>query len=282
MGLKTIAYGLQAAGKTAFAVTMAEVGNIGVIDSEERWQWYTEPHPTVAPRKPSEAAIKAGAPADVYANPRIIRRDKKWLPKSDNVIWLVQTMDPMLAWTCSKIWANDPSIVGQVRDSASVLWDMLQDTRETVSANGKELGGLSWAPVKKVDRRMIYTLIESGQHFILNAHKQEIMDKEMHVIGSKPWVEKRSPHWVDLILQFARGSEDKVPKCRIEEEKILGGLNDALAKGTVVMGPTFKQILELAGGARAAVTAATPLSTIDSNTKALVNETTGQPVIQGS
>lgn len=275
MGLKIISYGLFGSGKTALAATMAEVCDIGVVDSEQRWQWYTEPHPTVKPKRPSDAAIKAGAPADVYANPRILRHDVAWLPKSENVIWLVQTMDPNLAWECGKIWGRDKSIGGQVRDSASVLWDMLQDTRETVSANGKELGGLSWGPVKRVDRRMHYTLIESGQHYILNAHKQEMYNKEMQVIGSKPWVEKRSPHWVDLVLQTAFGSEDKAPKVRIEEEKLLGGIGGALKKGSVMHEPTFKKILMAAGGMREAITAATPIDVIDSNTKALVNETAG-------
>jgi len=45
--------------------------------------------------------------------------------------------------------------------------------------------------------------------------------------------------------------------------------------------PTFKKLLMAAGGLREAITAATPMDVIDSNTKALVNETSGQPLIPG-
>jgi hypothetical protein len=281
MGLKLLDYGLFGCGKTNFAATMAEVCDIGVIDTESRWQYYTDPHPTVKPKRPSDEAVKRGVPPLIYANPRRLRQDIAWLPKSEHVIWLVQTMDPTEAWECRKIWGTDPSIGGQVCDSASVIWDMLQDSRETHSANGKELGGLSWAPVKRVDRRMTYTILEVGQHFIANCHKQEIMNKEMQVTGSRPWAEKRMAHWFDLVLQFAFGSEDAAPKARIEEEKILGGMGGALKKGTVLAAPTFKQILTLAGGERKVLTDVLPQSTIDERTQQLVNQVAAMPPIPG-
>lgn len=281
MGLKCLDFGLFGSGKTGFAATMAEICDIGVIDTEQRWQHYTDPHPTAKPKVPSAAAIKAGCPPLIYANPRILisRPDLTWLPKTNHIIWLVQTMDPNIAWECRKIWATDPTIGGQVVDSASVLWDMLQDSRDT---ENEKLGGLSWAPVKRLDRRMTYTNVNSGQHYIANCHKQELMDKEMHIIGSRPWAEKRSGHWFDLVLQFVFSSEDKAPKLRVDEEKILGGVAGALKKGTIIDGgPTFKQILTRAGGDRSVVTKMESIEQVEISTQKLVNQTASSPSIPG-
>lgn len=281
MGLKLLDYSEPGCGKTVFAATMAEVCDIGVVDTEARWQYLTDPHPTAKPKRPSEEAIKRGVPELIYANPRRLRQDVPFLPKTDHVIWLVQTMDPTEAWECRKIWGTDPTIGGQVADSGSVLWDMLQDSRQEFSDAGKPLGGLSWAPVKKVARRMVYSILETEQHFIENCHKQEMMSKEMVVTGSRPWNEKRAAHWFDIVMQFARGSEDPAPKARIERQKILGGIGGALKEGTVLVAPTFKQILTLAGGERKVLNVAPKQSSIDERTQQLVNQTALVPSIPG-
>lgn len=274
MGLKIVAYGAVGEGKSIFCLTMAEVCNVGVIDTEQRWQHLTDPHPTVKPKFPGAEAVKRGVPADVYANPRIIRHDVPWLPKSQNVIWLVQTMDPQYAWECSKIWAQDPEIGGQVRDSASVLWDMLQDSRDP----DPSLGGLAWVPVKKADRRMVYTLLESKQHWVLVAHVQETMNAEMKVTGTKPWIEKKSPHWADLVLRFSYSNLDPAPKCVVEKQKVLGGLGGAgLKLGTQFLGATFRQIMEKAGGERGLVSKAAALGEIEANTKRLLTGASAAP-----
>lgn len=270
MGLKQISYGAFGSGKTAFAATMAEVCSIGVIDTEQRWQYYTEPHPTEKPLVPRDPSMLG---ADAYANPRALRQDVDWLPKTSNVIWLVQTMDPMHAWEVSKIWARDGGIGGQVRDSASVLWDMLQDSRDT----DPSLGGLAWVPVKRTDRRMVYTLLEGRQHWILIAHLQELMNSEMKVIGTKPWVEKKSPHWADVVMQHVFSSEWPRPKMRVEKEKILGGRGGGLKVGTVLEAPTFRQVLELAGGDRTVVNKPARLDEIEARTKNLLAQVASSP-----
>lgn len=286
MGLKILNYGMEGSGKTAFAVTLSEVGNIGVVDTESRWQFYTEPHPTAKPKKPSDAKLAAAPPEIkavlemVYANPRRIRQDVPWLPRNDNIIWLVQTLDPSYAWEVSKIWARDKSICGQVQDSRSVIWDLLGDTRKTHSASGKELGGLAWEPVKKTDRRMNYTLIEGEQHFVLNAHKQELMNSKMEVIGTRAWAEKRTGHWIDLTLLFATSSISGLPCARVEKEKILGGLGGALKLGTILDHPNFKQILALSG-LQANVAPVGSIDAILERTDKLVNQIAASPVIQG-
>ncbi len=258
MGLKVIVDGAFGSGKTALAATLAEVGPVGVCDSEQRWQYYTVPHPHIQPRTamPPEIMVALNPAGDgklakawtavyveAYAAPRMLRQDVAWLPKTENVVWLVQTMDPINAWNVTRIWANDAGIKGLVKDSASVYWDILQDAVDRSS----NLGGLAWTPVKRTDRRSTYTLLKSGKHWILTAHTQEKMNAKMEVVARVPWVEKKNPHWADLVLRMHFQENEKVPRCEVVKEKILGGKGGALRKGVIVSGLTFGKLLSMAG-----------------------------------
>ena len=273
MGLKVIADGEFGAGKTGFAVSANEVGPMGAVDTEQRWQWYTTPHPTVKPRiePPKEmlATLTGGNPAaeqfwrDIYriayGLPRQVRQDKTWLPKSEHVIWLVQTMDPILSWNVTRVWALDPEIVTLVKDSASVLWDILQDSKPVKlnEAGEDTLGGLGWTPVKRTDRRSTYTLLKSGKNWILTAHIQDKMNKKMEIIARVPWLEKKNPHWSDIIIRFHNDVDWPAPKAEVVKEKVLGGVEGKLKVGSKAEGLTFKRLLMAAGAELA--TAAPPL-----------------------
>lgn len=292
MGLKLIVDGAYGTGKTGFAATLAEVGPIGVADSEQRWQHYTVPHPTERPRTQPPAGLLemlmgpgpftdlqakqlreawTKAYAAAYAHPRQIRDDVAWLPKTANVVWVAQTMDPIQAWNTSRVWALDPGIVGIVKDSESVYWDVLQDLRE----DDEKKGGLTWAPIKRTSRRMVYTLMKSGKHWILVAHTQDIMNKAMEVIDTRPWVEKKNPHWADICLQFTR-QENTAPRATVRREKVAAGKAGALAQGKVLVSPSFKGLLGLCGSLPDLIeTPSDTMEQIEARAKAAVSRVAG-------
>lgn len=273
MGLKVIAYGAWGSGKTAFAASAAEVGPMGVVDNEQRWQHYTIPHPTEKARK----YLHEGTEIPAYAYPRLLRQDVAWLPRTEHTIWLVQTMEPGLAWACVQAWAKDPSIKTQVLDSASVLWDLLSDGAYEAQAENEKLGGLAWVPVKKTFRRITFAMMASGQNWIQIAHRQEILDKAMRVQDVRPWTEKKSPHWADIIAQFVLG-EKGLPRMRVEKEKVLGGAGGtALKSGTILEAPTFKQVLVLAGEREALPTGSPNMEEIERRASATVAAVAGTP-----
>lgn len=304
MGLKVVADGFAGAGKTAFAVSMSEVGTIGVVDTESRWQWYTETHPSMKARpeipgallgqliradEPNPAAARAhwqGVYAHAYGLPRRVRQDVTWLARNDNTIWLAQTMDPILAWHITRVWALDQEIVGIVKDSGSVLWDILQDSKpvklDPVTGEDK-LGGLAWTPVKRTDRRATFTLLKSGKHWIYTAHIQEKMNSKMEVVSTNPWLEKKNPHWADLVIRFHNGPDLKRPRAEVRADKVLGGKGGALRLGSTHEGLTFKRLLDLAGAEFASALAGSSetMEQIDERTKRAVQMVGASPYAKG-
>lgn len=211
----------------------------------------------------------AGVYVQAYAHPRQVRQDVSWLPKTGNVVWLLQTMDPIAAWNVTKVWAQDETIIGFVKDSASVYWDILQDLKDP----DEKLGGLAWAPIKRTDRRMTYTLLKSAKHWIITAHTQEKMNAKMEVTARVPWVEKKNPHWADLCVRFHFQPEDAAPRAEVVREKVAGGKDGLLKQGRVVKAPTFKKFMELTGAVPDLVQAEQPtMEAIEARAKAAITQ----------
>lgn len=230
MGLKMITFAPYKSGKTVFGLTMAELGPIGIVDTEQRIQWYTTPHPSVKPA------------AFPYDKPRALRPDLAFFPQNSYVVHLVETMEIAVAGRAIEAWTKDPDIFGVTLDSGSILWDLLQDTRDE---SDPKTAMLSWTPVKRTNRRLFYALMSGGKHVVVSSHSQDVYKKvgrELTVTGVRPWLEKKSPHWCDLVLEFAFPDGAAAPGCRVAGEGIGGA--GGLTKGKIIGDPTFKKILD--------------------------------------
>lgn len=212
MGLKAIAFGSYKSGKSVFGLSLAEVGPIGLIDTEYRMEWYTTPI----------IGIPATPPRLYYTNERRVRPTLPFLSKATHPIYLVQTQEVGVAGAAIEAWAKDPAISGIVIDSGSVLWDLLQDTRDE---SDPKTAMLSWTPVKKTNRRLMYAAMASGKHLLITAHTQDRykkVGKELVVDGVRPWLEKKTPHWADLTLQFLYPEGAPHPVVQIDGEGVGG------------------------------------------------------------
>jgi hypothetical protein len=231
VGLKTIGFASYKSGKTVFGLTMAEVGNIGVVDTESRVQWYTIPHPN----KTKEVMFP-------YNNPRLLRPDLHFLPKTENIIYLVETMELGVAGKAIQEFSKNNAIVGMSIDSGSILWDELQATRDD---SDPKMSMLSWTPIKRTNRRLLYAMTSGNKHVFLSAHAQVMMKKvgsELVETGIKPWLEKKTPHWADIVLEFNYPDDAPYPAFRVAGEGIGGA--GGLTRGKIVEDPTFKKLLD--------------------------------------
>lgn len=236
MGLKTIGYGPYKSGKSVFGLSMAEVGHIGLIDTEDRMEWYTAPPASPVPVEPFP-----------FDNPRLVR-PLPFLAGARHVVYLVQTKEIAVAGRAIEAWTRDARIAGIVIDSGSVLWDLLQDTRDE---SDPRTAMLSWTPVKRTNRRLMYAAMSGGKHLLITAHTQEKYKKvgrELAVDGVRPWLEKKTPHWADLTLEFAYPDNSPHPVARVDGEG-LGG-QGGLVRGAIIgdpgkgeKAPTFGGIL---------------------------------------
>jgi len=237
MGLKAIAFGSYKSGKTAFGLSMAALGPVGVIDTEDRLEWYTVP------------AVTQPRPFP-FDNPRRVR-PLPFLAAATGIIYLVQTKEVGRVGQAVEGFTRDASLVGVVIDSGSVVWDLLQDTRDE---SDPRTAMLSWAPVKKTNRRLMYAAMSGGKHLLITAHTQEKFTKvgrELVVSGVRPWLEKKTPHWADLTLEFTYPDGAPHPVMRVDGEGVGG--QGGIVRGAILgdytktppePAPTFPGLLQ--------------------------------------
>jgi hypothetical protein len=247
VGLKLVPFGPNKVGKTVFGLTMAEVGPIGVIDTEGRHQWYTLPL-VDAPKRPFP-----------YDNPRRVRPDLDMLRANPTLqaafasahpIYLVQTVDLEKTRLATKAWNNDADIVGIDLDSGSITWDMLMSTRDD---SDERKAMLSWGPVKAWDKLYKIGLTGGNKHVIILAHAQEKLKMVKRPDGSNefitekivPRLEKYSGHWADMVVTFDYPEGAKFPTLIVIDEGTGGA--GGLRRGAKMPDPTFKKLLDRLG-----------------------------------
>lgn len=246
MGLRVIVSAPYKHGKTVLGVTVAELGPIGVLDSESRWQHFTAPHPSISPSK---------FPFD---SPRAIRTDNGMCETNPvlraslsraSVAYVVQTKDIGEAGRAVAEFTGHPDITGIVIDSGSVYWDLFQDTRDD---SDPKTAMLSWTPIKRYLKRFHYALDFGGKHVLETAHVQDIIKKvgsEFIKAGERPWLEKKTPHWADLVGTLDYPENAPFPTFIVTGEGIGG--SGGLRRGARVENPTFAKLVAMAGSAAA-------------------------------
>ncbi len=242
MGLRVIASAQFKMGKTVFALSMAELGPIGVLDSEGRWQHYTKKHPTIKPGLfPYHCPVLPKLDnAMCKNNPKLLAALKK-----ATVIYVVQTKDLQEGGRAVAEWTTNPDLIGIVIDSGSVLWDLFQDTRDD---SDPKTAMLSWTPIKKFLKRFHYSLDYGGKHIIETAHVQDVIKKvgsEFVTTGQRPWLEKKTPHWADMTISFEYPQGAKWPSLIVEGEGIGGA--GGLTRGVKMENCTFGELVRLTG-----------------------------------
>lgn len=274
-GLKAILFGTYKVGKTVMALSSAELGNVGYVDTERRLHLYTRPEPAARLPEAALAALiagiirKGGSPKAAedfarkvaYANPRRLRLDldrinsnpvaaEAFKRGAENIIWLVQSEELNVAKLSVEVWSFDDEIKTLVTDSASIHWDLMQDTIDQLDEKVRMLG---WGDVKRFDRRYRYALMNSNKHAILIAQLQEkgkmVKDgggkTQWQITGVVPWIEKKAPHWADLIARFETEPKTGLPRMIITGEG-MGGPN-GLCVNTAVNNPTFAGLVKRIG-----------------------------------
>jgi len=268
MGLKEISFAPFKMGKTVHALSAVELGDVGYIDNEFHARPYLHPHATLKPRgKPFQMPMQTRTDLHMcQANPTIGQAFA-----SRNTVYLFESMDFGDQMAAVEAFSNEPSIATIVLDSGSIIWDLLGDVadelnEESARKNAEKgrgdqstLGRLAWNKPKKYNRRMFYACMRSGKHIIMTSHQQENWkeggDGKLVLVGVKPWLEKKSPHWADLTVEFALPDAKRdtstgdlvygVPSVKVVGENLGGGPNGCFVKGTVIKNPTFKQLVDL-------------------------------------
>lgn len=245
---KVIPWGPAKVGKTTFALSAVEVGPLAVIDNEGRIQWYTEPHPTVAPR------------AFPYDNPRRVRpylpmleRNEKLRKAFDtpNPIYLVETVSYEKTDDVAVVFGKDPEIAAIDFDSASMLWKMLAGSREV---DDDDAYGRSWGPVYAWDDMFKAKLISCRKHIILIAQMKEkkapILQpdgkRKMQVVDFMPLMAKGSQHWADVAARLDLDPGVPYPTLEVTDE----GTGGQVVRGQRIENPTFAELLALVEGRR--------------------------------
>lgn len=259
---KTIAFSPPKTGKTVFGLTMFECGTIYIIDTEARVHHYTVPHPGVDP---------ASFPFD---NPRIPRLDNHMVQSNPvlkaafeagiskgHKIYLVQSIALDVIKDALYAFNRSPEIFGGVVDSSTVIWDYIMDLRDTSNDVGSGTDLKSWIGPKTYNRRMFHGFIASGKHVLVTAHPQEklklkeLADGRREFVVDKviPHVEKKVPHWADMVVAMEVPPKDPkhpdapiFPRLRVVDEG-LGGLG-GLTRGARMENPTYKALIDRLGG----------------------------------
>lgn len=282
MGLKVINFAAFKQGKTVLGLSAVELGAVGYHDNEYHARPYLRPHSTTKPAafpfdKPMETRTDLGM---CTSNPVIAAAFASRSP-----IFLVETMEFDAVTQATEAFANDPRVVTMVYDSGSIVWDLVGDLADEANeesalkneAKGRgyesTIGRLAWTKPKKFLRRMFYAQMQSGKHIYITAHVQEVfkeVDGKLTLVGVKPWLEKKSPHFADLIteavmpegkMDYATGKMSlPTPKIKVVGENLGGGLNNCFAKGTVIDNPTFARLVAMNEGV---TTAPTPGPNVD-------------------
>lgn len=269
MGLKTIEVAPFKMGKTVLALSSAQVGGVGYIDNEYHARPYLEKHPTLKSggefpfHEPMKTRTNLGM---CQTNPAIATAFGTMNP-----VFLVETMDFGAQMAALSAFADSKEVKTIVIDSGSVVWDLLGDIADSIheesaaknAARGRDVGStmgrLAWNKPKKYNRRFFYACLRSGKHIIVTAHMQEEWkegaDGKLVLAGVRPWLEKKSPHWADLIVEVAMPKAQldtttgkqipPVPSIKIMGENLGGGPDGTLTKGKVLTNPTFATLIEL-------------------------------------
>lgn len=268
MGLKEIAFAPFKSGKTVHGISASQLGGVGYIDTEYHARGYLDPHPK----------LKPGAPP--FHLPMTTRKNLSMCQQNptlaeafanENPIFLLETMDLQTTMAALQAFSRTPEISTIVLDSGSITWDLIGDIADALHeesaaknlAKGRDeqstLGRLAWNKPKKYNRRLFYACMRSGKHIIITSHQAETWkegsDGKLILTGVRPWLEKKSPHWADLIVEFAMPSARMdtstgkmsvpVPSIKVVGENLGGGPNGSLVKGTVLNNPTFKTLVDL-------------------------------------
>lgn len=235
MALKCLNYGEQGSWKSCFALSMAAGGPIAIADTEFAYDWYIAPHPSPRPLSNKEwqmVTLREEAKA-LFGIP---------LERTPD-LYLLQSQELGKVQEFLETFGSVPEIFGLAVDSMSVLWDMASDVAYDLQDANPKLGGLAWEPPKRSMRRFQYALLRSRKHYVVTAHLQQKLNKEMAVIGEGPWTEKKVPHWLDVIIKHEKMAGNKV-KLTVEKERSL----KRVEKGDVVEPPTFMRVVEMLGG----------------------------------
>ena len=253
MGLRVIAYAPFKQGKTVLGLTMAELGDVGILDSEARLQHYTIPHPSIKP-----AAFPFDHPRAVRTDNEMCRLNPKLkaaLAKA-GCVYVVQTKDIHEAGRAIAEFTSAPALCGIVIDSGSILWDLFQDTRDD---SDPRMSMLSWTPIKRYLKRFHYSLDYGEKHVLETAHVQEVIKKvgEQFVkAGERPWLEKKTPHWADLTVTLDYPDNAAWPTLVVMGEGIGGA--GGLRRGARLENATFGDLVQRAGADVKAITPELP------------------------
>jgi len=236
MPLKQLIYADPKQGKTLYVLSMAAGGALAYADDEYALDWYLEPHPdeTVTPFSATNKEVLT-----TTIRPHI----RKLLGLPDTplpVVYWLQTQEIAKLKNFIAAAAARSFIFGIGIDSLSVVWDLASDTVEEAP---EKSGGLAWKEAKRIMRRFQYALLGSKKHYVCTSHRQISYTAQMVITGSGPWVEKKTPHWLDLIgrMEYIKG---KPPTLEVMGERS-GGL---LPLGTKVEAPTWDKVFHLFGG----------------------------------
>jgi hypothetical protein len=90
-------------------------------------------------------------------------------------------------------------------------------------------------------RRFTYDALKTQKHYIITTHLQTLYDKTMKIVGEKPWIEKKTPHWVDFVGKMVRTIDENSPSMVVFKERSAGRVQ----MGQTISSPTVRRVLEL-------------------------------------
>lgn len=258
-------------GKTVLGLSAVEIGAVGYCDNEYHARPYLEPHASVRPGEfPFNMPMQTRSDLGMcQSNPVIAAAFASRHP-----IFLIESMEFDEVMGATEAFAADPRIITIVYDSGSVIWDLIGDladeaneesARKNEARTGvyeSKIGRLAWSKPKKYLRRMFYAQMRSQKHIYITSHVQEVFkegnDGKLQLVGVKPWMEKKSPHFADLITE-AMMPEVKtdpitgkrtipLPRIKVVGENLGGGPGNCFAKGTIIENPTFARLIAMNAG----------------------------------
>jgi len=224
MALKFCITGDPGQGKSLLALSAVELGPLALADTEYRYDWYLD--------KTEDSATSYRVKKHVC--------ELLGLTYPSATVYRFASQDLGDIKAFFKRASEKPEIMTLVHDSASVTWDLLQD-----AADDRLPGGLKWAGPKRIMRRTQYDFLKAQKHYICIGHLRKLYDKDMNVVGEKPWIEGATStsmqHWFDIIAKVQM--VNAVPRLIIMKETTAG----LVKVGQVIDNPRFKQLIELIG-----------------------------------
>ena len=268
MAQKQMIYGPPKKGKSMYVLSMAKLGTIGIWDLEFGHDNYLRPHPTI-PQDPGYecANVKCECHSgQKHKKPTVKAALRPHIAKmldvsEETLIYWLQSQELSVGEAFLKAMGEKSEVIGVAMDSMSVHWDLVSDF-----ADPNKPGGLAWMLPKRLERRLVYSMLSTHKHFIMTAHLQTIYNKDMQVVGTQAWAEKKMPYYLDF-LGFMNATRDGKRSFVVEGERS-GGV---LKQGSIIENPLFEKVLELNGGEDPAHEVMAPLdeqAIYDSNARA--------------